>query len=207
MTDEELVRRYRRTREPELFETLVRRHIGSVRRLLVVIAGPEDREDLEQEILADLYLALPRFRGDSRFSTFLYRFTRNKTIDYIRKRARRRKRGPLGVVAPEADVEAIGGPDAIAGRAAIAGGVAARQVDPVHSVIDAETAATVRAVLATLPEEERTMIYLKDGEDRSIREVAEVIGVPEGTIKSRLSRTRRKLARMLAEAGVQEAAL
>jgi RNA polymerase sigma-70 factor (ECF subfamily) len=201
VTDEELVRRYRRTGEPELFEALIGRHISTVRRLLMVIAGPEDREDLEQEILAELYLALPKFRGDSRFSTYLYRFTRNKTIDYIRKRARRRKRGPLGVVVPEPDIKGI------AGSPTIAAAVAAREADPVHSVIDAETAATVRAVLAALPEEERTMIYLKDGEDRSIREVAEIIGIPEGTVKSRLSRSRRKLARMLAEAGVEEAAL
>lgn len=201
MTDEELVRRYRRTREPELFETLVGRHIAKMRRLLMVIAGPEDREDLEQEILAELYLALPKFRGDSRFSTFLYRFTRNKTIDYIRKRARRRKHGPLGVVDPPVDLETISEVETFVADGAL------RESDPVHGVIAAETAAAVRAVLAELPEEDRTMIYLKDGEDRSIREVAEIIGIPEGTVKSRLSRSRRKLAKMLEEAGVQEVAL
>lgn len=185
MTDEELVRCYRRTRKPECFETLVGRYITKMRRLLFVVAGgePEDREDLEQEILAELFLALPKFREDSRFSTFLYRFTRNKAIDHLRRRSRQRRHGPLGVV------EA--GPES----------------DPVGELIAAETAAAVRAALAELPEVERTMLYLKDAEERSIREVAEIVGVPDGTVKSRLSRSRRKLARMLEEAGIQEVAL
>ena len=183
MSDEELVRRFQQTGDQIAFETLVRRHIGKVRRLIAVVAGGtiEDREDLEQDILAELYLALPRFRGESQFATFLYRFCRNKTIDAIRKQSRRRRRGPIGIVPPSS-----------------------AERDPEGAAIADETAAAVRAVLSELGEAERTMLYLKEADDMTIREISHVLGIPDGTVKSRLARTRRKLAGRLEALGIEE---
>ena len=93
-TDHELVRRFVETGDTGAFEALVRRHLGEIRRLLLVMlpAFPEDREDVEQEVLADLYLSLRRFQFRASFRTYLFRFCRNKTADFVRKRVRFRRR-------------------------------------------------------------------------------------------------------------------
>lgn len=96
-TDHDLVRRFIESGDTEAFEALVRRHLGQIRRLLLVMlpASPEDREDVEQEVLADLYLSLRRIRFRASFRTYLFRFCRNTTADFVRKRVRSRRRGHI----------------------------------------------------------------------------------------------------------------
>lgn len=182
MTDEELVRSFQRTRDNRHFEELVRRHIVKIRRLLLVVAGGsiEDREDLEQDVLAELYLSLPKFRFQSSFTTYCYRFCRNKAIDHIRRQARKRRRDALHLV------ETAG------------------TEDPAEWVLAGERLEAVRTVLSSMEEEQRTMLYLKDVEDVSVRELARIFGIPAGTVKSRLSRIRAKLARELRRVGIEE---
>lgn len=186
-TDDELVRAFVETGDTQAFEALVRRHLGEVRRLLVVMLpdSPEDREDVEQDILAALYLSLRRFRFRASFRTYLYRFCRNKAADFVRKRVRaRRGEADLGVVEQAALVE-----------------------DPGVAVARQETAQTVRDGLARLPEADRTILFLKESEELGLREIGRIMAIPIGTVKSRLSRARRRLAALLEEQGVTEEAL
>jgi RNA polymerase sigma-70 factor (ECF subfamily) len=150
--------------------------------LAVMFRGaPSDIPDAEQEVFAALYSSLAKFRGQSSLATFVYRLCRNTAIDAVRRGVRERRR----LLA--------------AARAAGAGhGPAAdRVVDPEVELARGETRRRVGEALARLPLVERMLVLMKDCEDMSLAEIASALGMPEGTVKSRLHRTRARLARML----------
>ncbi len=153
------------------------RHIKGMRRLLFTIlnGNREDMEDAEQEILISLFNTLPHFRFRSSFKTYLYRLCRNKAIDLIRKRNRERK------IILSISSQPTHDPD-----------------DPEVEVLKKERGKRVFTLLFKLREEERSLILLKSIEGLSIKEIAKILGLPEGTVKSRLHRTREKLAELLA---------
>ncbi len=138
--------------------------------------GVEDIEDAEQEILAALFRDLPRFRFRSSFATYFYRFCRNRAIDLLRK-SRREAR----------TVQA-------AGAAALA---AAPAGDPEERVLAREDRARISAALARLSEDERLLIAMREGEGMGVEEIAGLLRVPAGTVKSRLFRARERLSRIL----------
>jgi len=152
------------------------KHIKPIRRLLFSIlnGNREDMEDVEQEIFISLFQLLPEFRFESSFKTYLYRFCRNKAIDLIRKKNRYKKylffisSKPLNV-----------------------------PTDPEKNILKKEEVNGIRKMLFKLKEDERSLIILKDIEGFSIREITEIIGLSEGTVKSRLHRSREKLAKLL----------
>ncbi len=87
--DEELVARAQAGDEAALQE-LYRRHVGGVFRRITNLVGPEpDREDLVQQVFIELFRGLHRFRGDARFSTYLYRIATNVAYDQLKRRRRR----------------------------------------------------------------------------------------------------------------------
>jgi RNA polymerase sigma-70 factor (ECF subfamily) len=141
----------------------------------------EDIADAEQEVFAALYTGLGRFRFDSSVRTFLYRLCRNTAIDMIRRE--RRARGRIRAAARAA----AGGQ----------GPAALRVVDPDDELERNERRREVSAALFSLPRDERLLVLMKDCEDMSVGEIAGTLGIPEGTVKSRLHRTREKLARLL----------
>jgi RNA polymerase sigma-70 factor (ECF subfamily) len=134
----------------------------------------DDMQDVEQEILISLCGQLDRFRFDSAFETFLYRFARNKAIDHIRGQARQRR-----------IVEAVG--EAFSTSRASHD----KWLDEIHG------RDSVASLLSRLSEEERLLLTLKELEGLDIREIAEIMGVAVGTIKSRLHRTRGKIVRLV----------
>jgi RNA polymerase sigma-70 factor (ECF subfamily) len=141
----------------------------------------EDIADAEQELFAALYTALGRFRFDSSLRTFLYRLCRNTAIDMIRRE--RRARGRIRAAAMAA--------------ADGQGPAALRVVDPDDELERSERRRELSAALFGLPRDERLLVLMKDCEDMSVGEIAQTLGIPEGTVKSRLHRTREKLARLL----------
>lgn len=166
-TDQDLLARHV-AGDRDAFGELFRRHRD--RMWAVALRTVGDRElaaDAVQEAFISAFRRADRFRGDSAVTTWLHRITVNAAIDRLR---REKPTSPL--------------PD----------------IDPAdrHDRHDqAETAMDVRAALATLPEAQRIALVLVDMEGLSVAEAADLLGVAEGTIKSRCSRGRAALAPLL----------
>ena len=173
-TDEALVRRAAEGLQ-EPFEELVRRHQGRVYALaLRICRNPDDAEDALQETFVAAYRALPRFDRRARFSTWLYRIATNKCYDVI---ARRR---------PTADAAALPEP-----------------ADPHDPFAHSTRREQLTRALDALPEQFREAALLCDVCGLTPAEAGEVLGVPEGTMKSRSFRARGLLAVALREAGAE----
>jgi RNA polymerase sigma-70 factor (ECF subfamily) len=162
------------TGDPDAFNKLVARHRD--RLWAVALRTTGDREeafDAVQDALLSALRAAPRFRGDAAVSTWLHRIVVNASLDRLRRRAAR----------PAVPLDQ----DFAAG--------------PVHPGDDASTVTRldVHAALARLPEPQRLAVILVDLEDLPVAEAAEVLGVAEGTVKSRCSRGRLALARALGD--------
>ena len=154
----------------------MKKHIPEIRRFLYSLfnGNREDMEDAEQEILLALFQTLPRFRGDSSFKTYLYRLCRNKAIDSLRKKGRERRILRL-----------------------IPRSTAVDETNPEDEAVRRSERGEILRQFRRLNREERILLTLKDVEGVSIREVSCIMAVPEGTIKSRLHRTREKLAGLI----------
>lgn len=155
------------------FDELMRRHEDRVFAVcLRIMRHREAALDAVQDTFLTVFRKADQFRGDSQFSTWLYRVAVNTCYDHLR-RAKRRPADPL----PD-DHDPI---DATSG-------------DELEAV---ELRPDLTAALAEIGEEFRSAIILADVEGLSLTEVAEILGVAEGTVKSRLHRGRRHLARIL----------
>ncbi len=174
--DRLLIARFVHANDQRAFVTLIKRHTGTIRRLLytLFVGHRADMEDAEQEVLLGLYQNLHRFRGTSSFRTYLFRFTRNKAIDLIRKKERQRRITRLAACLPDPV-----------------------SPDPEERILQDESRREVLDLLFEISEKERTLLLLKDVEGLSISEIGKIMGIPEGTIKSRLHRTRGRLAELL----------
>ena len=162
-----------RTGDRAALEALLRRHHERIAALCTRLCGPTDAPDATQEALLAVVRGLPRFDGQAAFTTWLYRVTTNACLDELRRRRRR----PLPGLEEERPVD---------GRPAApdpAGAVAAR-VD-------------VDAALDRLPPEFRAAVVLRDLCGLDYAEIAEVLRVPPGTVRSRIARGRGQLADLL----------
>ena len=152
-------------------EALLRRHHDRIRAVAFRMTGNQaDAADATQEAMLAIVRGLPRFDGRSSFTTWLYRVTTNACLDELRRRRRR----PVPVddsTTPE------------------------RAADEIDPLID--TRLVTDAAIARLPEEYRVPVILRDLADLDYAEIAEVLGVPLGTVKSRIARGRGQLAAML----------
>ncbi len=174
--DEELVRRSL-LGDPDAFERLVERHRQRVYNLCLRILGdPEDAADAAQDTFLSVLTKLRQFRGDAAFTTWMHRVTVNACYDVARKR----RRQPLLRLAGDEDL-----PTAEVGP-------------PVPDHAD-ELAGThdVVAALKQVPEEFRVALVLADLHDMAYEQIARVLDVPIGTVKSRVHRGRVALARAM----------
>ena len=183
-TDEELVAAYTLSENRVAIETLIRRYAPRLRRMVITLIGPDEATvlDAEQEVFIALVRRLGQFRGQSRFSTFFYRLARNRILDLIRSRSRYGRR-----------VVALSEPDRSAGR----------MKGPEEALVDSERSAMLRRAMQTLRPEDQMILYLKDGEGEGIGELTALTGLPAGTVKSRLARSRTKVAQALKELGYE----
>lgn len=176
-TDAELLRAHVEG-DPLAFAELVRRHRDRLWAVaLRTIGDREEAADAVQDALLSAHRAAARFRGDSAVTTWLHRIVVNSCLDRIRRR-QAHPTVPL--------------PD---GRSAADGG--AGGVEPAAPVQDHDTALVVRAALAELPAEQRAALVLVDIQGYAVVEAAAILGVAEGTIKSRCARGRARMALML----------
>jgi RNA polymerase sigma-70 factor (ECF subfamily) len=182
-TDEELIARVLAGDEAS-YGTLVTRYRDYVYTIAVRIVGSdEDAEDVAQEAFVRAYRALPRFRGDSKFSSWLYRIATNRALTHLKKRRRR---------ADTVDIESGSHVEAVViddGRGEVA--------SPELLVRNEEFRRAVRAAVLELPEQYRVVVTLFYLEERSYKEVVATLGIPMGTLKTHLHRARALLRDIL----------
>ncbi|WFE45722.1 RNA polymerase sigma factor SigM [Verrucosispora sp. WMMD1129] len=161
----------------DAFGELFRRHRDRLWAVALRTLGDrEEAADALQDALLSAHRAAGRFRGDSAVTTWLHRIVVNACLDRIRRR-RAHPTVPLpdGTHGPE-DGPGTGG------------------VEPAAPVPDHDTAMVVRDALAALPLEQRAALVLVDVQGYPVAEVARILGVAEGTVKSRCARGRARLA-------------
>ena len=155
------------------FEALIRLHEDRVFAICMGVIRSRDLAlEATQETFITLYRKLDRFDGKSAFSTWLYRVTTNTCYDVLR-RAKRHLAEPLPEYHDPADARAQDDLDAV------------------------ELRPELRDALAAIPDEFRAAVVLSDLEGLPVAEVAEILDVPPGTVKSRVFRGRRLLAELL----------
>ncbi len=179
---EELVRRAQDGDVPA-FERLIASHVALVRRFARAFARThEAAADLAQDALVKVYRSLGSYRFQSSFSTWLYAIVRNVYLDDARSRAGKDRAAERPLVASLVDSDPTFDPDALR---------ADRRLER------EETRRLVWTALAAVPAEFRTTLVLYDIEGLTYEEVAAIEGTPLGTVKSRLSRGREHLRRLL----------
>ena len=155
--------------DPDAFGTLVTRAQGRLWAVALRTLGDrEEAADALQDALLSAYRAAGSYRGDARVSTWLHRIVVNACLDRVRRRSAR-----ATVPLEERDHE---------------------RADPSDALGDRETALLLEAALAALPDDQRVAILLVDVQGLPVAEAAHVLGVPTGTVKSRCSRGRARLA-------------
>jgi len=181
-TDEELVARSIGG-DSDSFNELVLRWERPIYALAYrTIGREEDARDVCQETFLRAFRALPGFRGQAKFSSWLYRIALNLCRDWIR----RERRTPI--VQPPEDVDVM---------------ELAAAVEPTESIEDLvarkDLSRAVERLMALLPEEQRTAIVLKEYHGLTFQEIAELVGCPLSTVKTRLYQGLTVLRRELAK--------
>jgi RNA polymerase sigma-70 factor, ECF subfamily len=181
--DRQLVARAQRG-DKQAFELLVEKYQRKLARLLSrFIRDPAEVEDVTQEAFIKAYRALPAFRGDSAFYTWLYRIGINTAKNYLMAMGRR---APTSTEV-EAD-EAEGFEE----------GEQLRDINtPESMLLSNEIAQTVNATIESLPEELRTAIQMREIEGMSYEDIAKAMDCPIGTVRSRIFRAREAIAAQL----------
>ena len=154
----------------QAFGTLVQRHQQRMWAVAVrTLRDPDEAADAVQDACLSAYRAAASYRGEARVTTWLHRIVVNACLDRARRRAVR-PTVPLPEQPP---------------------------ADPRDRLAERETTLEVERALAALPEEQRLALVLVELQGLSVQEAAEVLGVPEGTVKSRCFRGRARLALLL----------
>jgi RNA polymerase sigma-70 factor (ECF subfamily) len=181
--DRQLVERAQRG-DKRAFELLVEKYQRKLGRLLSrFIRDPSEVEDVMQEAFIKAYRALPAFRGDSAFYTWLYRIGINTAKNYL---AALRRRAPTST---EIDAEEAEGYD---------DGERLRDLNtPENMLLSKEVADAVNASMEELPQELRTAIQLREMEGMSYEDIARIMNCPIGTVRSRIFRAREAIAERL----------
>ena len=169
------------------YEALVKEYEKNVYNLALRMTGnSEDAADMAQEAFIKAYNSLTAFRGDSKFSVWLYRIVSNVCLDFLRSRSRKQT---VSLSTENDDGEEV--------ELDIA--------DETHSpeqLLDRSlTRDAVRRGLAALPPDQREILLLREIQGLSYEEIADVLGLEAGTVKSRIFRARKKLCSFLIKDG------
>jgi RNA polymerase sigma-70 factor, ECF subfamily len=178
--DQQLVERVQRG-DKAAFDLLVIKYQRKIFRLLSrLVRDPAEVEDVAQEAFIKAYRALPNFRGDSAFYTWLYRIAINTAKNYLVSQGRR------APTTTEADIEEAETFD---------DGDQLRDLNtPDSMLLTKQVADAVNRAIEKLPEDLRTAIVLRELEGLSYEEIAESMSCPIGTVRSRIFRAREAIA-------------
>jgi RNA polymerase sigma factor (sigma-70 family) len=177
MTDDLLVERCVNG-DRQSFRLLYRRHQQRVRQILYQLCDLTTLDDLVQEVFLRAWKGLPKFRQSSQFSTWLYRIAWNVASDRRQTLAQDRSR-----------------------LETIAKSVATQHEDP--DIMQLHYQDLVRKGLSSLSEEHRSVLVLHDLEELPQKEVAEILEIPVGTVKSRLFHARSGMRKFIEASGIQ----
>jgi RNA polymerase sigma-70 factor, ECF subfamily len=189
MTDEQAMWRVKMHDDAHAFAELVHRWEAPIQRLCARMLGDQQKgEDLAQDTFARLFARRKDYETSGRFSTFLWRVALNLCYDELRRRQRR----------PEARLDDNGPGDA--------------DLTGVESAPDAlllrrEQSELVRRAVLQLSEAYRSVVVLRHYQNLKFREIAEVLGIPEGTVKSRMAEALTQLQRALSHTFAEEDSL
>ncbi|MFZ6686431.1 RNA polymerase sigma factor RpoE [Undibacterium sp. SXout11W] len=181
--DQILVERVQRG-DKKAFELLVSKYQRKLMRLVSrLVYDQAEAEDVVQEAFIKAYRALPNFRGDAAFYTWLYRIGINTAKNYLVTQGRR---APTSTESDVEEAETFSDADGL------------RDINTPESLLASkQIAATVNAAMSALPEELRNAITLREIEGLSYDEIAEVMLCPIGTVRSRIFRAREAIAERL----------
>ena len=187
-SDEELLRRFNEG-DATAFEVLVRRYQKPLLNFILRSVG--DRNTAE-ELLQDAFLRVVTkstdFQGNSKFSTWLYTIARNLCIDTGRKMVFRRHRS-LDAPLRSGEAESATLLDRVAGDEPAAD----------RAVIGQDLQERIALAVEELPEEQREVFLMRELQNLAFKDIAEIVGVPENTVKSRMRYALERLQRALAE--------
>ena len=178
--DQQLVERAQRG-DKRAFELLVAKYQRKLGRLLSrLVRDPGEVEDVTQEAFIKAYRALPNFRGESAFYTWLYRIGINTAKNYLVALGRR---APTTTEYDNEEAESFEDADALRDTAT-----------PEAELLSKEIATTVNRAMEALPEDLRTAITLREIDGLSYEEIAAAMDCPIGTVRSRIFRAREAIA-------------
>ena len=187
VADGELVTRALAGRE-EGFEELVRRYQRPIAAYVYRMVGDYDAAlDLTQEVFIKVYGSLGRYRPEFKFSTWIYRIAHNAAIDHLRRLG--------GMRTEELEVESEGG-------RTYEKPLASGAPTPEQESERRERRAEIEEVVQALPPTYRELIVLRHAHDLSYDEIAEVTGLPLGTVKNRIFRAREAMRTQFIERGI-----
>lgn len=170
--------------ELDAFEELVRRYEKRVYAVALRSSGsPEDAADIVQEVFLRAWRSIESFRGDSGFSTWLFRITMNMCVDFARHKHSQPQ--TQSIVDEEENERQV--PDTA--------------LTPEEHLENRELGRELAAALEEISEEHRRIVLLRDVSGMSYTEIADVLEISEGTVKSRLSRARIALRKVLLKRG------
>lgn len=171
LDDSALVARARQG-DDDAFRRLVERHQAAVARTVTGMLGPgDDADDVGQDTFVRFHQSLDRFRGDSSVRTYLVRIAMSTALNALRSRRRRE----LRFISDDSAIDA------------------AVDDTTVDVITDGTHQERITAALANLNPEHRAVVVLRLLDERSTKETAEILQIPEGTVLSRLSRAIRQL--------------
>lgn len=176
--------------DADAFGAIVDEYGKNVYNLALRMTGcPEDAQDLSQEAFIKAFNSLPSFRGDSKFSVWLYRIVSNVCLDFLRSRSKRQTVS-LNVDDDGEDAE-LDVPDL--------------RALPEEELERALTRSAVRRGLLSLPDDMRQILLLREIEGLSYEEIGLALGLEAGTVKSRIFRARKRLcAKLLADGNIPD---
>jgi RNA polymerase sigma-70 factor (ECF subfamily) len=179
--DEELLARAR-AGERAAFQLLYHRYVDGVFRRLTHLLGPDpEREDVVQQVFADLFRGLHRFRGEARFSTYVYRITANIACDHLRRRYRRRETLVPGADGAERGLSPGPTPEALAIRR--------QDLDQAWNLLD------------RVKPKKRVAYLLRVVEGLTLEEIAEQVGARPMAVAQRIRHAQRELLKMIEKKG------
>jgi len=165
----------------DAFDTLVRRYqTRLVNYAMAIVRDTGEAEDVAQETFIKAYRSLGRFRGESSFKTWLYTIATNTARTSLERRVRRERVGGQSL---DDDAQVLS-----------AGSVPSGLPDPETMLV---TRDAIDRALATLPDDLRVAVVLRDVEGLDYKEIAKVTGAPIGTVESRIFRARQRLRTLL----------